>query len=412
MLHLAFTERALLADEMGLGKTIQAIAACALLHRLGQARHILVVTPASLKSEWEEQIQRFTELPLQLVFGGRAGRLKAYDNAPFFTIVNYEQMVTDALEVNARLKPDIVILDEAQRIKNWSTKTAQAVKRLQSRYAFVLTGTPIENRIDELHSLMDFLDPAVLGPLFRFNRDFYELDERGRPSGFRNLDQLHARIKPRLLRRRKADVETELPERTDRNHFVQLSEAQKQNYATHEQQVARLMQIAKRRPLSQPEQEKLQRELAMMRMICDTNYILDPEDRACPKLGELEKILEESQENDAKVIVFSEWERMLELARELCGRLNLGFAWHTGSVPQRRRRAEINLFKGDTGCRVFLSTAPTWQQRKPEPAKYQRGDQLRSAVEPGQNRAAYRPRLAQASNPHCDRHQSGFRGHD
>ena len=212
MLHLAFTERALLADEMGLGKTIQAIAACALLHRLGKARRVLVVTPASLKTEWEEQIQRFTPLPYQLVFGGREGRLKAYANAPFFTIVNYEQMVLDALDVNARLSPDVVVLDEAQRIKNWSTKTAQAIKRLKSRYAFVLTGTPIENRIDELHSLMDFLDPTVLGPLFRFNRDFYELDERGRPIGCRNLDQLHARVKPYLLRRRKKDVETELPD--------------------------------------------------------------------------------------------------------------------------------------------------------------------------------------------------------
>jgi SNF2 family DNA or RNA helicase len=69
--------------------------------------------------------------------------------------------------VNERLRPEIVILDEAQRIKNWGTKTSQAIKRLRSRYAFVLTGTPIENRIDELHSLMDFLEPVILGPLFR-----------------------------------------------------------------------------------------------------------------------------------------------------------------------------------------------------------------------------------------------------
>src|SRR5262245_36884477 len=87
MLHLAFTERALLADEMGLGKTIQAIAACALLHRLGKARRVLVVTPASLKTEWEEQIQRFTRLPFQLVFGGRQTRLPRYESAPFFTVV-------------------------------------------------------------------------------------------------------------------------------------------------------------------------------------------------------------------------------------------------------------------------------------------------------------------------------------
>jgi hypothetical protein len=359
MLHLAFTERALLADEMGLGKTIQAIAACALLHRLGQARRVLVVTPASLKTEWEEQIARFTTLKYQLVFGGKIPRLKAYQSGPdtpFFTIVNYEQMVADALDVNTRLAPDIVVLDEAQRIKNWGTKTAQAVKRLRSRYAFVLTGTPIENRIDELHSLMDFLNPAVLGPLFRFNRDFYELDERGRPVGCRNLDVLHERIQPFMLRRRKTEVETELPERTDRNHFVPLHELQRQNYSAHEQQVLRLVNTALRRPLTQPEQEKLQRELAMMRMICDTNYILDPDDRTCPKLAELEKVLDDCVANDAKVIVFSEWERMLELVRDLCDRRKLGHAWHTGSVPQQRRRAEINAFKEDPNCRVFLST--------------------------------------------------------
>jgi hypothetical protein len=357
MLHLAFTERALLADEMGLGKTIQAIAACALLHRLGKARRVLVVTPASLKTEWEDQIQRFTPLPYQLVFGGRPHRLEAYSKAPFFTIVNYEQMLLDSLEVNARLQPDVVVLDEAQRIKNWDTKTAQAVKRLKSCYAFVLTGTPIENRIDEIHSLMDFLEPAVLGPLFRFNRDFYDLDDRGRPQGYRNLDQLHARIRPYMLRRRKAEVETELPDRTDRNHFVPLSQEQEARYVDHAMKVSRLVHAAQRRPLTQQEQEKLQRELAMCRMICDTNYILDPEERACPKLAELEKILEECRENsEVKVIVFSEWERMLELVRGLCQQLDLGYAWHTGSVPQLRRRAEINTFKNDPHCRVFLST--------------------------------------------------------
>jgi len=356
MLHLAFTERALLADEMGLGKTIQAIAACALLHRLGQVRRVLVVTPASLKTEWEEQIQRFTDLHYRLVYGGRRRRLEAYDAPAFFTLTNYEQMVSDSLEVNARLQPDVVILDEAQRIKNWNTKTAQAVKRLRSRYAFVLTGTPIENRIDELHSLMDFLDPSVLGPLFRFNRDFYTLDERGRPVGYRQLDQLHARVKPYLLRRRKAEVETELPRRTDRNHFVPMSEAQQASYAEHSLRATRLLRAAMRRPLKKSEQEWLQRELAMMRMICDTNYILDPEDRSCPKLSELEKILEECRDNDAKVIVFSEWERMLELVRSLCEQLGMGYAWHTGSVPQQRRRTEINAFKTDSHCRVFLST--------------------------------------------------------
>jgi len=357
MLHLAFTERALLADEMGLGKTIQAIAACALLRRLDRAARVLVVTPASLKGEWEDQIRQFTSLPTRLVYGGLAARREAYDAGTFFTVVNYEQMIRDALEVNARFRPDVVVLDEAQRIKNWSTKTTQAIKRLQSRYAFVLTGTPIENRIDELYSLMDFLEPRLLGPMFRFNREFYHFDERGRPCGYRNLTGLNERIAPYMVRRRKSDVETELPDRTDRQHFVKLTPKQQVAYDERKDIVARLANIAKRRPLTKQEQDRLMMNLAMMRMICDTTYILDPKVRDCPKLAELEKVLEECRDNEGvKVIVFSEWERMLELVRDLCRRLKLGFAWHTGSVPQQKRRAEINAFKSDPNCRVFLST--------------------------------------------------------
>ena len=357
MLHLAFTERALLADEMGLGKTIQAIAACSLLRRLGRAQRVLVVTPASLKGEWEEQIRQFSDLPTRLVYGGMAARRAAYEAGTFFTVVNYEQMIRDALEVNARFRPDVVVLDEAQRIKNWNTQTAQAIKRLQSRYAFILTGTPIENRIDELYSLMDFLEPRALGPLFRFNRDFYQFDERGRPCGYRELGRLHERIAPYLLRRRKSDVETELPDRTDHQHFVKLTPKQQAAYDEYHDVVARLAKAAARRPLTKQEQDRLLIHLAMMRMVCDTTYILDPQVRDCPKLAELEKVLEECRDNEGvKVLVFSEWEKMLELVRDLCRRLKLGFAWHTGSVPQQRRRAEINAFKSDPNCRVFLST--------------------------------------------------------
>jgi hypothetical protein len=360
MLHLAFTERALLADEMGLGKTIQAVAACALLHRLGKARRALIVTPASLKTEWEEQIRRFTPLEQRLVFGPRSARVRLYDDAaaPFFTLVNYEQVLTDSLDLNERLRPDIVVLDEAQRIKNWATRTAQAVKRLQSRYAFVLTGTPIENRIDELRSIVDFLDPALLGPLFRFNRDYYTFDKNGRPEGYRNLDQLRERIRPILLRRRKAEVETELPSRTDRNLFVPLTPAMREEYAGYEKTVAELVHKSKRRPLTPREQDLLMILLNMMRMVCDTPAIIKSSDcRDCPKLDELARLLDEVlSDPDVKVIVFSEWEAMLERVRDHARQQGIVYAWHTGSVPQQRRRAEILAFRQDPACRLFLST--------------------------------------------------------
>ncbi|MCX6878735.1 MAG: DEAD/DEAH box helicase [Verrucomicrobia bacterium] len=360
MLHLAFAERALLADEMGLGKTIQAIAACALLHHLGKASRVLVVTPASLKAEWEEQINRFTTLGQRLIFGPRTARAKYYDDGapPFFTIVNYEQIVTDSLDINASLKPDIIVLDEAQRIKNWATKTAQAVKRLDSRYAFVLTGTPIENRIDELYSIVDFLDPALLGPLFRFNREFYQFDERGRPSDYQNLTALRERIRPILLRRRKAHVETEIPDRTDRHLFVKLTPAMQVDYDSYKQEVSRLLQIALRRPLTKQQQDHLMILLGIMRMICDSPSIvktLECED--CPKLAELARVLDEClSDPDVKVIIFSEWEGMLKKVRAWAEKHAVGYAWHTGSVPQKRRRGEIIAFRDDPACRLFLST--------------------------------------------------------
>ncbi|MSU50618.1 MAG: hypothetical protein EXS37_16280 [Opitutus sp.] len=360
MLHLVFTERALLADEMGLGKTIQAIAACALLHRLGKARRVLIVTPASLKTEWEEQIRRFTTLDLRLVFGSRAARVRVYDEAapPFFTIANYEQIVPDSLDLNERLRPDIVVLDEAQRIKNWSTRTAQAVKRLRSRYAFVLTGTPIENRIDELRSIVDFLDPALLGPLFRFNRDYFTFDENGRPEGYQNLHLLRERVRPILLRRRKAEVETELPDRTDRNLFVPLTQAMLDEYAGYEKPVSQLVQKSKRRPLTPKESDLLMILMNMMRMVCDTPAIIKNNPcRDCPKLDELARVLDEVlADPDVKVIIFSEWEGMLARVREHAEKNGIGFAWHTGSVPQQRRRAEILAFRQDPACRLFLST--------------------------------------------------------
>jgi superfamily II DNA or RNA helicase len=360
MLHLAFAERALLADEMGLGKTIQAIAACALLHHLGKAQSVLVVTPASLKSEWEEQIRKFTTLTQRIIFGPRTARANYYAdrNPPFFTIVNYEQVVADSLDINARLKPDIVVLDEAQRIKNWATKTAQAVKRLESRYAFVLTGTPIENRIDELYSIVDFLDPELLGPLFRFNRDFYQFDEKGRPSEYQNLPALRERVKPVLLRRRKHHVETELPDRSDRNHFVKLTPAMQAEYDEVKLQVSQLVKKSLTRPLTKKESDILMILLAMMRMICDSPSIIKGRDcQDCPKLDEIARVLDEClSDPDVKVIIFSEWEGMLKKVRHWADQNAIGYAWHTGSVPQQKRRGEIIAFREDPNCRLFLST--------------------------------------------------------
>jgi superfamily II DNA/RNA helicase len=357
MLHLVLTERALLSDEMGLGKTVQAIAACGLLNRLKDIKKVLVIATASLKAEWAEQIAKFTTQKSLIIQGSRPSRLKQYEQPAFFYLCNYEQIIMDGPDIMRLLSPEVIILDEAQRIKNWQTKTANAVKMLKSRYAFVLTGTPLENRIDDIYSVIQFLNPDLFGPLFRFNRDFYQLGEDGRPIGYKNLDVLHKKLQPVMLRRRKHEVEGQLPNRTVNNYFVRMEVEQRKRYDEYKDRVARLLSKAKRQPLRKEEYEKMQKWLSCMRMICDTPYILDPKCRISPKLHELTNILEELLEDPtAKIIIFSEWERMLQLVRELAEKMDIAFAWHTGKVRQQKRRQEINRFKEEPYCRLFLST--------------------------------------------------------
>ena len=357
LLHLALGERAMLADDMGLGKTVQALAATELLSRIGQVERVLVVCPTSLKAEWAEQIAGATDRKCRLVQGPVHRRLDQYAESVFFTVANYEQVRADVEHIGPLMKPDLVILDEAQRIKNWRTKTADSVKRLRSPYAFVLTGTPLENRIDEVYSIAQYLDPGLLGPLFRFNRRYYVLDDSGRPKSLQNLGELHERVGKVMLRRRKEDIEEDLPERTINNFFLPMTKVQRERYVDYEEVVAKLASIAKRRPLTEQEFKRLQLSLACMRMLCDTAHILDARERGCPKLDELERVLEDLlADSSSKVIIFSEWVRMLDLVRERLGELDLEFAWHTGSVPQHKRRQEILRFKEDPDCRVFLSS--------------------------------------------------------
>lgn len=357
MLHLAFNGRAILADDMGLGKTVQAVAACELLRRLGRVERVLVVSPVSLKTEWEEQIARFTDLSARVIYGSRKQRLQHYREPVFFNLANYEQILQDGADIQRLLAPDVIILDEAQRIKNWQTKTADAVKRLSSSYVFVLTGTPLENRIDEVYSIAQVVDPHLFGPLFRFNREYHELDENGRPVGYKNLDAMHRRLRPVLLRRRKTDVEGELPQRTVNTYFVAMHPQQSERYDSYKADVAQLMHKAQRRPLSPEEFQRLQQMLACMRMLCDTPYILDQDCRVSPKLDELSRILDDQlADSDNKIVIFSEWTRMLDLVREHVDKIGIGYALHTGKVPQQRRRGELNRFKQEADCRLLLTS--------------------------------------------------------
>ena len=366
LLHLAFGRRALLADDMGLGKTVQAIAAAALLKQLRDIQHVLIVCPASLKHQWAREIRRFTSLPVQVIEGNRTQRRQLYRDLQFFNVINYELVRFDEKEI-AKHETDLVILDEAQRIKNWRTKTADTVKRLRGPYAFVLTGTPLENRLDELYSIFQFIDPTILGPLWRFNERYYETERRPSGShkvlGYTNLDELRHRIAPYVLRRVRDEVLLDLPERIDSNFFVEMTNPQWDAYYEYEITVARLMAKARRRPLTPQEHQILLGALVKMRLICNALALHDPEikpqdhEKTAPKLRELREILgEEVAGNGQKAILFSQWSKMLALTEPVLEKLHLGWVKLTGDVPSQKRGALIEQFFENPRCKVFLST--------------------------------------------------------
>ncbi|HEY5730414.1 MAG TPA: DEAD/DEAH box helicase [Anaerolineales bacterium] len=365
-MHLAFGRRAMLADDMGLGKTVQAIAASALLKEMRDIQKALIICPASLKHQWAREIRRFTSLSVSVIEGNLATRRDLYRDPSFFKIINYELVRHDMDEL-LKFRPDLIILDEAQRIKNWRAKTAMMVKSLPSRYAFVLTGTPLENRIDELYSIFQFLDPRILGPLWHFNDRFYELEKRESGTykvlGYKNIDQLRALIVPYILRRTRDEVLKDLPPRVDNNFFVEMTDPQWSAYKEFQEHVAKLLAKAKRHPLSPKEQQFLLLCLVKMRLICNALALHDkdipPKDRekTGPKLTELDVILsEEIASNGHKAVVFSQWANMLAFTEPVLKRVGLGYVKLTGNVPSAKRGDLIKKFFDDPDCRVFLST--------------------------------------------------------
>src|SRR5947209_5855334 len=349
--------RVILADDMGLGKTVQALAATELLRRQKGIQKVLVVAPASVKYQWKTEIEKFTGLSAQVIDGSYRQRRQLYKTPAFFNLTSYE-IVRKDLEPLQELNADLIILDEAQRIRNWATATAKTVKQLKSRYAFVLTGTPLENKLEELFSVVEFIDGRRLGPAFRFLQGHRMEDEDGRLIGYRGLDRIHDQLEPILLRRTRQEVLKELPERTDQIFHVPMTKEQRGPYDEQYEILARLMhKWQKQGWLSEIDLRRITCALQNMRMLCNSTFLYDKQTNRSPKLEEFREIIRElAIEEGRKVVVFSEYERMTYLAGEELRKLRIDFVSLHGGVPARKRGALIERFKNDAKCKVFLST--------------------------------------------------------
>ncbi len=356
-LFAARAGRCLLADDMGLGKTAQAIAAAEILMRHGAVERVLVVCPTSLKHQWQQEIERFTGRTAVVVEGMGAARRHSYAADADYRIVNYDVVYRDLPEIGKH-QTDLIILDEAQRIKNWQTRTAKTIKQLQSDHAFVLTGTPLENRLEELHSIVEFVDRYRLGPMFRFLAEHQETDETGRVVGYRNLDRVSTTLSPLLVRRTKQAVLKQLPERLEKRYFVPMTEPQMRYHEENRETVARIVRKWRRFGyLSELDQKILMAGLQNMRMSCDSTYLLDGETDHGLKADEVLTLLEEVfEDRDAKVVIFSQWLRMHELLARRIEQRKWPYVMFHGGVPGPKRKELVRRFQEEDNCRLFLST--------------------------------------------------------
>jgi len=372
--------RLLLADDMGLGKTVQAIAACHVLWHRGEVKRGLLVVPAPLKSQWVREWQRFSDAPVAVVDGSPSQREAIYRTCHRgFLIANYEQVLRD-LTLMHRWAPDMMVLDEAQRIKNWATKTAAYVKQLQPKYRLVLTGTPMENRLDELASIMDWVDEQALEPKWRLTPWHATLcDGTQEVAGARNLDTLRTRLADTMVRRLRREVLGQLPARTDTRTPIELTPAQRMEHDDLNRPIASILSRGRTRPLTQPEFLRLMQLLATQRMICNglaqlqfkdvwpTLREMDRPQEAVlhgldsPKLLEMRELVRQLVlDGGQKVVVFSQWRRMLQLASwavsDLLGDSGLRSAFFSGDESQKRRTQNIIDFHDDPTLAVLFST--------------------------------------------------------
>jgi SNF2 family DNA or RNA helicase len=326
-------QAALLADEMGLGKTAQAIVALRLLFHAGLIHSALVVCPKPLVNNWSRELRSWAEdLPVDIIAGDTEARRRAWlvSNCPL-KLINYEMLTRDAeLLADDRVQFDVVVLDEAQRIKNKESRTAEVACGIKRRRSWALTGTPIENRPEDLVSIFAFVDRERIPP----------------ETPARRLPQLTGDC---ILRRVKEDVMTDMPAKIIRDAVLELTPAQRAAYELAERDgVVRLNALGDTITVQHVF------ELVMrLKQICN----FDPATKQSAKLEQLLADMQEVAQSGRKAIVFSQWVEPLEYLAEALA--DYGPLQFHGRVPSNQRQAVLERFQRDPGKHLILMTYGT-----------------------------------------------------
>ncbi len=344
---------ACLADDMGLGKTVQAIAVM-----LEQAPHgpCLVIAPTSVCHNWENELRRFAPSLVPQKLGAAAGRaeiiagLKAMD----VLVISYGLLHQEGDRL-AEIDWRMVAFDEAQAIKNAETRRAQAGQRLKARFRLALTGTPIENYLDELWSLFNIINPGLLGSRESFGRRFATPIERNRDSNA--LQALRALIRPFILRRTKSAVLAELPPRTEVTLEIDLPEEERAFYeAMRRRALETLAEIKEGDGKGGQSRIHILAEITKLRRACCHPALIDPAtELPGAKLEAFLDLVDELIRNRHKALVFSQFVGQLERVAEVFRARKIAFQYLDGATPASERARRVEAFQAGDGELFLIS---------------------------------------------------------
>ena len=343
-----------LADDMGLGKTLQTLAHILCEKNAGRLdRPAMVVMPTSLIPNWLDEAAHFTpQLKVLALYGATRKKHFAHLNDYDVILTTYALLPKD-IEHLAKLPLHLLVLDEAQYIKNPGSKATQAACELVARQRLCLSGTPLENHLGELWSLFHFLLPGWLGDVKTFNRDYRVPIER--QGSAERLQHLNARIKPFLLRRTKEQVATELPPKTEIIHWVDLNEAQRDVYETMRLAMdKKVRDEITRKGVGRSQIIILEALLKLRQVCCDLRLVSDTAPKKGSTSGKLDSLmlmLEELFAEGRRILLFSQFTSMLALIEIELKKRNVRYAILTGQT--RDRRAPVKDFQSGT-LQIFL----------------------------------------------------------
>jgi hypothetical protein len=339
-----------LADDMGLGKTVQVLALLE-SRRKGDSRPSLVVVPRSLIFNWQQEAARFTP-KLRVLSHTGSERIKG--NAHFenydLILTTYGTLRRDVVHFD-EVEFDFVILDEAQAIKNASTETAKAARLLKSRQRLALSGTPIENHLGELWSLLEFLNPGMLGSssVFQFSTNGTQKpDEDSRA-------MLSRALSPFILRRTKQQVAKELPEKLEQTIYCEMDERQRRQYEELRDYYRQsLLEKVSRQGINKSKIQILEALLRLRQTACHPALVAGSIDDGTPnaKLDVLLPRLREVTEEGHKAIVFSQFTSFLSIIRKRLDHQGVVYEYLDGKT--RNRGVAVERFQRDSNCKLFL----------------------------------------------------------